>query len=291
MLKKIFLYPVLITLFLSIFPIAGICADQEVTFAMLPQMSVTEVYKCWSPILEYLEKETGIHFNQVYPKDFSEHVAMCREGKIDFAYSNPMTYIKMSPRKDLRASGHKAILLALEPQGATFYGEFIVRVDNENIKTIADIKGKNGWVVGYDSAGGFTFQYDYALMKGIDLEKDCNLTVAEGNKQGKVVTAVFNHLADFGCVRSGMLEKMKDRVDLGQLRVLAKTDSYPSWVFSAQDKVDPQIVAKITQALLKIPADVLEKANLPGKVKGFQVTTDADLDSMRKLADRIKFEY
>lgn len=119
-------------------------ASEEVTFAMLPQMSNTELFRCWNSLLKYMEKETGLNFTQVFPHNFTEHVDLCREGKINFAYSNPFTYVQMAPKPGERPRvapkpgerprGHLAMATAVEPHGAVFYGEFIVRIDNMDIK-------------------------------------------------------------------------------------------------------------------------------------------------------------
>lgn len=276
----------------SVFFIDKVAAEgEEVTFSMLPQMSNAELFKCWDPLLKYLEKETGVRFTQVFPKNFDEHIKLCREGKIDFAYSNPFCYLQMTPQPGENPRGHKVMAIAVEPGGATFYGEFITRVDNMNIKKFEDIKGKNGWIVGYESSGGYLFEKGYALDHGIDLPKDCFLTESPGNKQDKVVMAVYNRETEFGCIRDGIREMMKDRIDLDQIRVLAETERYPGWVFSASVGVNPQIVEKIKKALSKIPPELFSEAALPGGVVRFQEATEKDIDPIRKLAGKVKMEY
>lgn len=262
--------------------------EEEVTFAMLPQMSNTELFKCWNPFLKYLEKGTGLKFTQVFPHNFTEHVNLCREGKIDFAYSNPFTYVQMAPKIRERPHGHKAVAIAVEPHGAAFYGEFIVRTDNMEIKEFKDIKGKHGWIVGYKSAGGYLYQKGYALDHGIDLPKDCLLTESPGNKQEKVIMAVYNRDTDFGCIRNGMRAKLKDRIDLDQIKVLAETEKYPSWAFSVYDGVNPEIVKKVKEALLNIPPELFKGAKLPGGVLKFQEAKDKDFNSVRELAEKVE---
>ncbi|MBU1087174.1 MAG: hypothetical protein KKD05_06605 [Candidatus Omnitrophica bacterium] len=52
-------------------------AEEEISFAMLPQMANTIAFKKWKPILDYLEKQTNYKFTQIFPKDFDEHVKLC----------------------------------------------------------------------------------------------------------------------------------------------------------------------------------------------------------------------
>ncbi|MBU4304462.1 MAG: phosphate/phosphite/phosphonate ABC transporter substrate-binding protein [Candidatus Omnitrophica bacterium] len=271
---------------------AEVKAEEEITFAMLPQMANAIAFKKWKPILDHLEKQTKYKFTQVFPKDFDEHVKLCQEGKIDFAYSNPITYIQMAPKAGERKDGHIAIALANRPQGARdFYGLFIIRADNPNIKTINDIKGKKGWIVGWTSAGGYTFQQAYALDNGIDLKTDCMITEAPENKQEKVIMAVYNRETDFGCIRNGMLNVMKDKIDLSQLKIFAETPRYPAWVLSYNSRLKPKVVSEIEQALLKVPEGLLKEVELPGKPTGFVKAIDSDLDSIRKVADKVNIAY
>ena len=72
------------------------CAEKqeqkEVTFAMLPQMSNAQLADSWRPPIAYLESETGLKINQVFPGDSDEYIKWAKEGKIDFGYSNPFVY-------------------------------------------------------------------------------------------------------------------------------------------------------------------------------------------------------
>jgi len=103
--------------------------------------------------------------------------------------------------------------------------------------------------------------------------------------------AVYNRETEFGCVRNGMRVKLKGRIDLNQIRVLAETERYPSWAFSAYKEVDPVIAKKIKEALSNMPAELFDKASLPGGVIGFAEATDKNFDSVRKLAEKVEMEY
>jgi phosphonate transport system substrate-binding protein len=264
----------------------------ELTFAMLPQISNVLVYDKWKPILDFVEKEAGVKFTQVYPKDFDTHVKLCQEGKVDFAYSNPITYAKMAPKQGVRSDGHIAFALAKTSQGTRdMSGVFIARKDNAAIKSFKDIKGKKGWIVGYTSAGGYVFEQAYALDKGIDLTKDCTLTESPGNKQEKVIMAVYLKETDFGCIRNNMLNVLKDKIDLGQIKILAETSKHCSWVVSMHSKVDPAVAERVRKAFLKVPDELVSSSKLPGDVVGFSGAKDGDLNAIRKVMDKTKMDY
>jgi len=267
-------------------------AEEELTFAMQPQLTNVLTFSAWRPLLDRVEKETGVKFTLIFPKDFAEYFKLCREGKVDFTYSNPIFYAQISTGEKPDKNLHEVFAVAMTPKGTDdFYGLFISRADNPGIKTFADIKGKKGWIVGNTSAAGFIFQNAYAMDRKMDLLKDCALTESPGNKQEKVVMAVYNREADFGTIRNGILEIMTDRIDTSQIRILARTPRYPAWPLSARIGLKPETAKKVKEAFLRLPKELVSAAQLPGGVETFVLSKNADFDPVKKLLDKVKFKY
>ena len=111
-----------------------------------------------------------------------------------------------------------------------------------------------------------------------------------GGKQEKVVLSVLAGSYDIGTVREGTLELMRGRVDLDQIRIVAKTRAYPGWSFSARAGLDPAIVESLGKAMFALrydaPADraILERA----RIRGIIPSEDGDFDAVRELAARMK---
>jgi phosphonate transport system substrate-binding protein len=103
--------------------------------------------------------------------------------------------------------------------------------------------------------------------------------------------AVYNREAEFGCIRNGMLEVVKDRIDISEIRILAETPGYPAWAFSYFNGLKPEIVEKLKKALLKMPEDLLKEVEPPGKSIAFAAATDEDFNSIREVADTVGIEY
>ncbi|HPP87673.1 MAG TPA: phosphate/phosphite/phosphonate ABC transporter substrate-binding protein [bacterium] len=286
--KKVLVMFFWLSLFLVVLgKIDILSAKDKYTFAMLPQITQSKVTACWQPLLDYIQQNAGITIEFVFPKNFEEHVKLCAEGKVDFAYSNPITYIQMAVSGE-RKTGHIVIAEAKSKNG--FFGQFIIRKDSE-IKKFEDIKGKKGMIVGWDSAGGYVFQQAYAISKGFDLKKDCELSVTEDNKQEKVILNVISKKADFGCIRNGMLQKAIELPGISDIKVLAETPKYPEWLFSHYSELPKDIVEKVRKALLSIPEDLLKKAALPGEIIGFSTKKDKDLNAIREVAKKVGINY
>ena len=103
-------------------------------------------------------------------------------------------------------------------------------------------------------------------------------------KHDNVTMAVFNKSADAGGIREDDLDKMKDKVDLSQLRIVGYTDYFPNWPLYATPKLSKDKAAKIKAALLKLKPNDAQATKVlnPAKLTGFSPVTDKDYDSLRK---------
>jgi phosphonate transport system substrate-binding protein len=110
-----------------------------------------------------------------------------------------------------------------------------------------------------------------------------------GGKQEKVVLAVHAGKYDIGSIREGTLDVVRDKVDLSQIRVLAHTPWYPSWVYAARTSLDPKIRDAIAEALQRLDPEVPQHRAILAQA-GFErviPSTDSDFDSIRSLVQKI----
>lgn len=256
----------------------------SITFAYLPQYSHLTSYKRQNPLVEYLRKETGLNIRQIYPDTFDEHVKLFGQGRIDLSFSNSFVYIQLA-----RSYGARALARAVELDGRKdFRGQIICRKDNHEIKTLADCRGKRWMAVDPSSAGGYLFALGHFLDHGIRPEDFAQIDFAPGpgGKQEKVVLAVYTGKYDIGSVREGTLEVMADRIDLGELRVLASTRWYPGWVYAVRRDLDPAVAGKIARALLRLDKGTAEHKRVleAAALSGIAPSRDAEFGPVRELA-------
>ena len=257
------------------------------TLAYLPQYSHTLSYERQRRLVEYLRKSTGIPIKQIFPDTFDEHLKMVSRGEIDISLSNPFIYIKIAEH------GAWAFARVVEPYGQPdFKGQVICRVDNKNIKSLADCKGKRWIAVDPSSAGGYLFVLGLFMDNGLRSRDFSEIAFAPGpgGKQEKVVLSVYSGHYDIGSIREGTLQILDGKVDLERIRILAETPAYPSWVFAARKGMPRIIVERIAQAMFRLDmrepedAEILEAA----KVSGYIPAKDSDFDGIRELAAKLE---
>lgn len=258
---------------------AGI-ASAEIKFGILPRLSAQEMHRMFDPLAEYLTKETGEKVSIVVTKDFASYKDAVKTGQFDLAFSNPIIYVQLK-------QGNALVPLALSAEkkaGTRFRGVIIARKDS-GIEKAQDLKGKKLVFVDEDSAAGYIFQMLLLSKTGMDLNKDFT-RLPYAKKHDNVIMAVYNKSADAGGIREDDLDKMKDKVDLSAIRIVAYTDYFPNWPVYGTHKLNKNTAEKIRTALMKLkPNDagsdtVVGAANLTG----FVAVSDKDYDQLRQAA-------
>jgi len=259
---------------------------RAVPYAYLPQYAHTVSYERHRLLLDYLGRATGLTLRQIFPDTFEEHVRMVERAEIDISFSNPFAYIRVARR------GARAFARIVEPSGKPdFCSHIICRRDNDALRRLEDCRGKRWMAVDPSSAGGYLYALGEFLDHGIKRRDFAEITFAPGpgGKQEKVVLSVFAGACDIGSVRDGTLDILRGKIDIAQIRVLAKSKSYPGWVYAARAGLAPEITAKVARALFALS---IERPNdaailLTAGMRGVIPATDADYDSVRALAEKL----
>jgi phosphonate transport system substrate-binding protein len=268
---------------LALFAVLGVrpdTASAEIKFGILPRLSAVEMSQMFSPLADYLTKETGEKVSLVIPKDFDAFKNMVKAGQVDIAFANPLIYVELR-----KAASLEPLALSSEPKSGTRFRGIIIARKDSGIEKLQDLKGRKLIFVDKDSAAGYIFQMLLLSKAGLDVKKDF-VQLPFAKKHDNVTMAVFNKAADAGGIREDDLDKMKDKVDLSQLKIVGYTDYFPNWPVFASPKLNKATAAKIQAALLKLkPNDPQSDAVLgAARLTGFVPVSDKDYDNLRKAA-------
>lgn len=257
-----------------------------ITYAYLPQYSHKVSYQRHHMLIEYLRQETELNIKQIFPDTFDKHMKMVGQGKIDISYSNPFVYVKLAHRY-----GARAFARIIEAGGQkNFWGQIICRADNRQIKNLADCRGKRWIAVDPSSAGGYLYPLGHFITHGIKKDdfQEIDFAPGPGGKQEKVVLSVYAGKYDVGSIREGTLNVLADRIDVNEIRVIANTPC-PGWVYAARSGLEPETVAKIKQAFLKLDYKLSDHQQIldAADITGIITSEDSDFDSVKELAAQI----
>jgi phosphonate transport system substrate-binding protein len=255
-------------------------ASAEIKFGILPRLSAVELTTMYTPLAEYLSKEVGEKVTLVIPKDFDAYKTMVENGQVDMGFSNSIVYVQLKKTVNI-----DTMAVSAEKKAGTKFRGIIITRNDSGIEKVQDLKGKKLIFVDKDSAAGYTFQMLLLTKAGMDVNKDFTM-LPFAKKHDNVTMAVFNKAADAGGIREDDLDKMKDKVDLSQIKIVGYTDYFPNWPVYSTPKLNKAASAKVKAALLNLkPGDpAAEKILEAAKLSGFAPITDKDYDLLRQAA-------
>jgi len=241
---------------------------ETLSFGIPPQQSPTEVVKRWTPVLQYLEKKTGLVLELKTAKDIPTYQQQIMEGLYDIAYVNPNTYVAAN-----KAKGYQAF--AQEKDG-TSQGMIVARKDGP----ITQLPELNGRTLAFPS--NFAVMATILPLKHLEEQKipvRIQYVVSMDSVYRSVAKGLF--LAGGGESRTfGILDpEIRD-----QLIVLWKSDDLPPFPFFAHPRVQVATLSQIQKAMIAMGQDPEGQALLKAvNIKGLEKATDADYNGVRKL--------
>lgn len=255
--------------------VTGFSFAAQLKLSMLPRYSAEEINKRIIPLAKYLSQEIGQPIEPVITADFGQYEKRLKNGTIKIGYENPYIYTLVS-------TSHEVLAMAIKgADGDKFRGIIITRADSD-IHSLGDLKNRKIMVVARTSAGAYLSQKISLTEAGIDLEKDCQISEAVGNKQENVVLAVYYGEVAAGFIRESALKKVSKFIPVDQIRIINKSAWIPNWAFSVDKSLPVSVKKKMTESLLNLNENSPEIKAL--KIKGFRISTDEEYDPIRKAA-------
>ena len=222
--------------------------------------------KEWEPTMAYLSaKIPGARFVAV-PMTLPEFEQALEHKELDFVITNPEHYIIMEAKFGVS----RLATLAKRENGKLvnqFGGVIFTRSDRNDIRDLADLKGKRIAATDKTSFAAYVLQYDIMKEHGIDIARDSQVMFL-GFPQDLNVRAVLEGRADAGFVRSGLIESMarEGLMDMTAIRVinpapsadfpfLVSTRLFPEWPLAAAANVPLEVANQVVAALMLMPPD------------------------------------
>jgi diguanylate cyclase (GGDEF)-like protein/PAS domain S-box-containing protein len=243
-------------------PVAHAADEPTVSIGVIAFRDLETTARQWEPLGEFLnERIPGRRFaiRPLYIDDLSKAVAL---GDVAFVLTQPEHYVILREQFGLAAVA-TLVTRAGNAQVARLGGVIVTRASRNDIRELADLRGRAIAAIAPNSLGGFRAQQWVLHQAGIDIEQAAQMAFI-GPPQDKVIGEVLAGRADIGFVRTGLLESMieEGKLQRGALKVinlrkepgfplLLSTDLYPEWPFSARRGLPDALVKEVTMALLQ----------------------------------------
>ncbi len=262
-------------------------AEEVIKMGIFPRKPALETTQAYEPLAKYLSSKIGKRVELVVSKDFQTFWEGVKKKEYDLVHYNQYHYIKSHKELD-----YDVILMNEEFGSPKVNAAIIVRKDS-GINSVADLKGKKILFGGNKQAmqsyiGAVQILKNGGLKQGSYAE---DFAVNPPN----VVLAVFNKMADAGGIGEVLLQlqKIKEKVDVTQLKVLARGDDLPMLCWAVKKEMNKDLAQKIQKTMIGLKNDEAGKNILKGaEATAFVSAADKDYDIIRKIVkESINEEY
>jgi len=244
-------------------------ADTEKVYSVgvVPQFETRRLHAIWRPILNQLEKDTGLKFKlqgsasiPVFEKEFLT-------GRFDFTYMNPYHLVWSH-----ESIGYQPLI---RDHSKRLHGVLVVHKDNP----ITDIKQLDGKILAFPAPNAL----GASLMMRAELHNKHNINIIP--RYVKTHDSVYMNVVLKQTAAGGGVQKTLNRQKPAisdRLRVLYRTHKVAPHPFSAHPRVTDDIAEKVQQALLNMATTDTGK-NLLAKIPIKQIGV-ASMDDYHPLS-------
>ena len=267
MCKKSILNVVLsVSLTMVLFPSVSNAA-KEYSFGIVPQASGSKLAKLWSPILKYLEENTGVDLRFATTRNINTFEKRLDTGKYDIVYMNPYHYTQSHEKQ-----GYNAFAKAKKKR---LKGIMVVLKDSP-YRSLNDLENSE---LAFPSHAFAADLVPRAVLTKNSLSFDPKFVSSHDSVYRNIARGRYP--AGGGVMRTfnNTSPEYKEK-----LRVLWKSDGYTPHAFAAHPRVPQDIVDKLQKALLEMEKDPTGKALLKKiRFKGIEKGVDKEWDDVRAL--------
>jgi phosphonate transport system substrate-binding protein len=242
------------------------------SFSVAPQFERRQLFRIWQPIVDDLQRRTGLRFELVTSLSVGDYDSDVKNGRYDFIYVNPhlMPLIEKQP-------GYQPLIR----DSAPLHGILVVRKDSP-LQRVEDLRGKTLAVPSLAALAA-------SLLLRAELDRDFGVKPQAiiAKTHSSVFLHVVNGLADAGGSVQKALAEQDERVR-DSLKVLHRTRDVPSHPIAGHQRVPVKVREQVRQAFLEMSADPQGRALLAevpmreavaASVDDYQVLKTLKLDS------------
>jgi phosphonate transport system substrate-binding protein len=210
------------------------------SFGVVPQYAQRQLFRNWRPILDAIEKRTGIRLELKGTPKIPVFERQFMNGEFDFAYMNPYHVLK--------ASETQGYIPLVRDGERKLKGILVVHKDSP-IKSVRELRGKEVVFPSPNALGA-------SLLMRSDLEQRYQVKVRPRYVQthSSVYLHVVKHLAVAGGGVQRTLEAQHADIR-NKLRILYTTRGMPPHPIAAHPRVPEAIRSAVQRALLEMGTD------------------------------------
>ena len=262
----------------------GFAQAKEVNFGIISTESSANLKSAWAPLLDDLQKVTGLKVNAFFAPDYAGVIEGMRFNKVQVAWMGNKSGMEAVDRANA-----EVFAKVTQADGAAGYWSLMVVQKDSPLKTLEDVlKNRAGLTLGYgdpNSTSGTLVPSYYAFAQNkVDPVKDFKRTVRANHETN--ILAVVSKQVDVATVASDAVDrmKMKQPEKHAELRVVWKSPLIPSDPMLWRKDLDADTKKKLRDFFMVYGKDEREKGILKTLTfAGFVASDNTQLVPIRQL--------
>ena len=258
--------------------------SKEVNFGFISTESAANLKSAWQPLLEDMQKSTGLKINAFFATDYAGVIEAMRFNKVQVAWMGNKSAMEAVDR----SSGEIFAKIVAKDGSEGYYGLIIVNKDSP-IKTLGDVMKKHAdLTLGFgdpNSTSGTAVPSFYAFGPAhVDPVKDFKRTVRASHETN--LLAVVNKQVDVATNNTENMQRFEQThpEQARQVREIWRSPLIASDPLVWRKDLDPGAKKLIRDFLLSYGKDAREKAILANiEYSGFRASSDAQLIPIRQI--------
>ena len=257
---------------------------REVNFGFISTESSSNLKSAWQPLLDDLQKSTGLKVNAFFATDYAGVIEAMRFNKVQVAWMGNKSAMEAVDRSNAEIFGK----IVAKDGSEGYYGLIIVNKDSP-IRTLDDVwKNRANLSLGFgdpNSTSGTAVPSFYAFGPAhVDPLKDFKRTVRASHETN--LLAVVNKQVDVATNNTENMQRFEQThpEQAKQVREIWRSPLIASDPLVWRKDLDPGIKKLIRDFMLSYGKDSREKAILANiEYSGFRASTDAQLIPIRQI--------
>ena len=257
---------------------------REISFGIISTESSANLKNAWQPLLEDMQKATGLKVNAFFSTDYAGVIEGMRFNKVQVAWMGNKSGMEAVDR-----AGGEVFSKVVQSDGAMgYWGVMIVHRDSP-LRTLQDVlAARANLTLGFgdpNSTSGSLVPGYYAFAQNrVDPVKDFKRTLRANHETN--ILAVANRQIDVATVSSDGIDrmKMKQPEKAAELREVWRSPLIPSDPMVVRKDLDPELKRKLRDFFVAYGKDAREKDILAKlTIGGFIPSDNSQLLPIRQL--------
>lgn len=247
---------------------------REIAFGLISTESSANLKSTWVPVLEDLEKATGLKVKAFFAPDYAGVIEGMRFNKVQMAWMGNKSGMEAVDRANAEIFARQS-----QPDGGTGYWSLMIVHKDSPLRTLDDVlKSRGSLTLGFgdpNSTSGTLVPGYYAFAQHkVDPTKDFKRVVRANHETN--ILAVANRQVDVATVASDSVDRMKLKLPekAADLRVVWTSPLIASDPLLWRKDLDAETKAKVREFFLSYGKDAREKQNLAQLTIGKFIASD-----------------